>query len=351
MGDHIPRTVWLTVNRACNMRCRWCYAGATGYRGDDEMSLELAERLTLLAKDAGARTILLIGGEPTLWKPLPAYNAFAREQGLTTVLVTNGARFADDRFYAEYAERPNDHIGLSLKGGTPEQLFRVAGVRNFDHVVAGVRRAIGELGAHVNLTYSALCEDELLDMARLVIDAGAKVVKLEFCTTTFADGKPSSAYQADPRELVSRIVAMYPELDRITGGRILLDMTLPLCLWPEDFVRELHAKGRLLSVCHVQKRRGLIFDPSGGVILCNTLMDYPMGRVDTDFADGPSLLAWLNGESMEARYRRVNRYPSRACGECEWRSQCAGGCPLRWATHKPDGLIRAVRTPLDQNGR
>ncbi|MBU1557822.1 hypothetical protein KKC45_02575, partial [Patescibacteria group bacterium] len=38
-----PKNGWITVNRTCNMRCKWCYAKETEYRG--ELSLEFAQKL------------------------------------------------------------------------------------------------------------------------------------------------------------------------------------------------------------------------------------------------------------------------------------------------------------------
>ncbi|NIA02325.1 MAG: radical SAM protein [Nitrospirae bacterium] len=61
---------WLTVNRACNFRCKWCYASETEYQQADEMTPATAEQLLRLASDLGITHILFIGGEPTLWPHL-----------------------------------------------------------------------------------------------------------------------------------------------------------------------------------------------------------------------------------------------------------------------------------------
>lgn len=51
-----PKVGWLNVNRACNMRCEWCYAKGTEYSAGDEMSLDLAIRLVEMMRSTGVKT-------------------------------------------------------------------------------------------------------------------------------------------------------------------------------------------------------------------------------------------------------------------------------------------------------
>lgn len=341
-----PGISWLTVTRRCNFRCRWCYAKGTEYRVDDDMTLESAVKLTSVIKEAGVKKVLLIGGEPTLWRPLTDFNRWCREQGIKTVLVTNGVMFGSDVFWSRYRQSPNDTIGLSLKAVTLKQLKDVAQVDNFDLVRRGIARAVGEAGAHVNITYSTLCADELVEMAGFVSGLGARSVKVEFCSTTFSKGHPSAKYTVDTRTLVKNIVRDYPTLDSLTRGKISLDLMLPLCVWPEGFIRDLYAQGRLLSVCHVHKRAGIIFDREGNLLMCNALFDYPIGRFGRDFSDGDSLKAWIESPRVSGYFDSVGRYPSLACVDCAWYPECGGGCPLRWATCRPDDVVRPKDVPL-----
>ena len=39
------KTCWLTVNRACNFRCKWCYERSTNYLSSDDMSLDKAKQI------------------------------------------------------------------------------------------------------------------------------------------------------------------------------------------------------------------------------------------------------------------------------------------------------------------
>ncbi len=60
-----PKTVCLTVNRRCNLNCGWCYVDKTAQQMAD-MSFEVACKLVDISIEAGARNLLLFGGEPTV---------------------------------------------------------------------------------------------------------------------------------------------------------------------------------------------------------------------------------------------------------------------------------------------
>lgn len=335
-----PKSAWLTVNRRCNFRCRWCYAEGSGYDRKSDMSLEMARALTSMINQMGIKHLLIIGGEPTLWRQLITLNRFCREAQMETVLVTNGMRFGQDEFWERYLECPNDRIGLSLKAGNREQLRESAGVTNFKILRLGVSRATQELRAGVSITYNKLYSENLLEIVQFAMDCGSPSVKIDFCSTVFDGRQPFGEYMVDPSLLAQNMIRDYSELDRITGGRLVFEMMVPFCLFPEDFLLELKHKNQLLSVCHVHRREGLIFDPAGNLLICNALFDFPIGRFREDFMDGQSLKEWLDTPRVLSYYDRMGCYPSSDCRKCSWYSACGGGCPLRWAMYKPEKIIQ-----------
>lgn len=341
-----PKAVWLTVNRNCNFRCKWCYAEGTSYSKENEMSLELAEKLADIAYQMGITKILLIGGEPTLWEPLLKFNKFCAEKSLQTILVTNGAQFAVDKFWQEYRKNPNDKIALSLKASTAQQLFKVAGVSNFELVKKGIIRAIQELDAQASITYNIFYTENLIDMVKFAMECGAKGVKIDFCSTVFVRGHPESTYMVDPKVIVKNIVRDYPELTRLTDENIVFEMMIPFCLWPIKFLEQLKERQQILSVCHVHKREGIIFDENARVLMCNALFDYPIGRYGDEFNNGESLLTWLNSPKILSYYDYIRHYPSEMCEKCDWYVDCGGGCPLRWAVYDPKKIVRPIKKSI-----
>ena len=59
---------WLTLNRACNLNCHWCYAkNAT----KQNMAASNAIKVIDFLPQIGVESIILIGGEPTVYQDLP----------------------------------------------------------------------------------------------------------------------------------------------------------------------------------------------------------------------------------------------------------------------------------------
>lgn len=83
----------------CNMRCKFCFAPFYDAKKllpkghlPKEKSLELIQRIA----DFGFQKITFAGGEPTLCPWISELIAFAKEKGLTTMLVTNGTRLTEE---------------------------------------------------------------------------------------------------------------------------------------------------------------------------------------------------------------------------------------------------------------
>lgn len=336
-----PKAVWLTVNRNCNFRCSWCYARDTNYDTKKSMTPSLAINLIDVVADLGVKNLLFIGGEPTLWPHLLEMNVYCKRKDIQTVLVTNAFRFSDDNFWEKYLKCPNNTAGISLKAGTPEQLAKNTSVQKFDLMRAGIARAVEYFKTGIGITYNAHYRGYLPEMVKFAIDCGAGSVKIDFCTISFVDGIATKQDMMDPRDIVRDIVSCYDELDKITDGRLAFEMQMPLCIWPYDFIEMLKNKRQILSVCHVLKRQGLVFDTDGKILICNGLFDYPIGQYGQDFIDAKSLKDFLDNQQIVSCYDRLACYPSRLCATCIAYSECGGGCPLKWAAYNPNELITA----------
>lgn len=338
----VPKAAWFNVNRRCNFRCKWCYGQGTDFDTEKEMILPFATEMVELLAKAHIKKIIIIGGEPTLWEPLTEFNVICQDLGLDTTIVTNAMRFSDDDFWEKYIKSPNTVVNISLKAGDSKQLLEVAGVRFHKSVEKALQRALEHFDTGVGITYNSYYVDNLPKMAEFAMECGARYLKVDFCTPVFVNGEPSDAYMVEPRQMVANIVRDYPKLDKITGGRLGFEMSVPLCLWPEGFIAELKAKGQIGSVCSVVKREGIVINHDGQLLMCNELFDFPMGQYGVDFQDEFSLISFLNSEEVRNYYAQISRYPSNACKPCEWYADCGGGCPLRWAVYQPERLIKPI---------
>jgi len=342
MLSDLVTAMWLTVNRKCNFRCLWCYAEGSNYRANDEMSLEKAIGLVRLGTDVGAGKVVILGGEPTLWSHLPALIRKINEEKpeIIPVIVTNGLLFSNDTFRKKF-QGLKYSVGLSLKAGNEEQYQALTKTNSFHRV----KKAIGILATEgrlngVSITIVNRMIDNLVEMAQVVADAGGKSVSFEMCAPSFdANGNPSGAYLVPPKVLADRIVRDYPKLDEIMKGRVYFQMSVPFCLFPEGFIQNLVEKNQIVSGCHVLSRSGLIFNPEGGVLLCNCLYHLPIGFWGEDFQDAASFSEWWQRKEVEDLNSRLINYPAKKCKTCEQYGYCGGGCSLQWFHFNPEETL------------
>jgi len=80
----------IEFSRACNFRCVYCYLD--DHRAHiDELSRSEIREVILQAKDLGARKIIILGGEPSIYPHLIEMLRFLGSQGLEIEMFTNGS--------------------------------------------------------------------------------------------------------------------------------------------------------------------------------------------------------------------------------------------------------------------
>ena len=79
----------IEFSRACNFRCAYCYL-ADRTAGVDELSREEIKNVILQAKELGARKIIILGGEPSIYPHLIEMLRFLGSLGLEIEIFTNG---------------------------------------------------------------------------------------------------------------------------------------------------------------------------------------------------------------------------------------------------------------------
>lgn len=341
----IPSCAWITVNRTCNLRCGGCYAESTGYGAGQDMDFELAKKIAGLISALDIKSVIVVGGEPTLWDHLTDFNKFCRDINLNTTVVTNAIRFGADRFWSRYMENPSTKVGISIKAFDKASLKKIAGVDSFKLAEKGLRRAISHFNCGVSTVYSTSSADSILDLAKFAMDCGARSLTLSPCTPSFCDGEADGTYIVEANKMVAHIVDVYPKLVEITGGNITFSMKLPLCLWPKEFVENLVQQNQISTVCQVQQKAGVVFDVDGQLMLCNSLFDFPLGKYGVDFTDKESLVALMNSQKTVDMYNSLTAYPSEKCITCSLWNVCAGGCPLYWTLFDPNEVIKGTISP------
>ena len=94
-------TTLLEVTQGCNLGCPVCFARSGGHSRDPDLST-LKGHLEHIRATAGACTLQISGGEPTIREDLPEIIRLAAAQGFSLVqLNTNGLRLAREAEYAQ----------------------------------------------------------------------------------------------------------------------------------------------------------------------------------------------------------------------------------------------------------
>jgi radical SAM protein with 4Fe4S-binding SPASM domain len=262
---------------------------------------------------------------------------------IKTTLVTNGYRFNSESFWLEYLKHPNSQVSTSLKSYDEKSSLLITKVEDFKGINNGIRKVNSKFKGHVTIVYSTLIEGRLLDTVSLAMDLGATSVSVSPCTPVSENGKFSAPFTVEYDKMVLEISTNYKKIVDLTKGKISFSLKTPLCIWPEDFIQTIIAQKQLNTVCQFQRRSGIVFDTDGKIVLCNSMLEYPVGKYGVDFNDRESFLKILNSEEVNGIYNHINSYPSKLCMECNLFSRCRGGCPIMWTVFNAEEVISSAK--------
>jgi MoaA/NifB/PqqE/SkfB family radical SAM enzyme len=205
------RVVQVHPTRVCNLRCLHCYSDS-GPEQRGALDVDLLERALTEARGAGYDTLGVSGGEPLMYRPLPALLTHARSIDMATTVTTNGMLLTDQRL-AELAP-VTSLLAISLDG-PPDSHNRMRGdERAFDTMAKrldGVRRSGIPFGFIFTLTQFNL--DELQWVADFAVEQGAALLQvhpLEIvgrAVTELGDARPDGVEAAFAYLEVRRIRA------------------------------------------------------------------------------------------------------------------------------------------------
>lgn len=324
--------MWLTLNRACNFRCPWCYAQNTEYEKSKTMSLDLAKKLIEFAKPLGVKSIILIGGEPTYYPHIIEILEFIKEQKMSVNIVTNGYRLHDKNFAKELKNLDYGGLVFSIKAANREQHKKLTGTDTFEEILeamANIRETKLKVSYTTVINQGTI--DNLEEFADVIKEhAPGKSLCYGLCRPAISNpGIINSDYVVPTEELAREIAAKWERLSKILEGRVSLEQSLPQCIWPDGFIDMLKEKKQILFGCHIMSGKGMIFDTEGKLLVCNSLTDYPIAEFGKTFDDKESFERFWESEERRKLYKKFYEYPMSKCATCDVYRECGGGCPLK----------------------
>lgn len=123
------------LTRACNLKCRFCFATFRDVRG--QLSIDDGRRLLAALREAGTEKVNFAGGEPTLHPHIGALVYEARRLGFVVSIISNGHRL--EALLDTHADAL-DWVGLSVDSAD-EAVQAALGRGRGDHISRSLRLA------------------------------------------------------------------------------------------------------------------------------------------------------------------------------------------------------------------
>ena len=326
-------STWLTVNRQCNLECKWCYAQQMDE--SNNMDLSKAKKLIDISVELGIKNFKLIGGEPTIYPHFYTVLEYLMEYDVSIVIVTNGLKLSSKEFCNKLKSYnyPKLHLGISLKGSSDSEYLEDCGKKGFNALIQGLKNC-DEYGLSYSLSY-VLTKENILNLNSFsdnIIAAGInKNIFFAYCNEVISHDKYNCGQSKDISiEMDYLFSQQYDDLSNKLQDRFKIHQSFPLCLCEKNTFEKMIKKGQVNTSCHVHKRNGLIFDTDGSILLCNHLAGFGIGKFGVDYYDAKSLSDFWDSEDVSDLYNKFTYMPSIKCKDCELSSKCGGGCCIQW---------------------
>jgi len=336
-------TAWLTINRACNLRCKWCYAQGTGFNPEDSMSPEVLSSSLDLFSGLGLQAVILIGGEPTIHPRFLEIVQEIRKRGMDAYVVTNAISFANPKFLDKAIEAGIGSITVSLKASNPEDFKASTGKDSFKKTMRAIRNIADRGVSHVvNVTVCESVAEHFDEMIEVVKQSGATAFSID-------TGKPildhdravSSDGMETPEQMAGFFTEVYPKLIA-SCLRFSVKVAIPFCLFERSFINQLIADGNIMTGCQMTQGKGIIVAPNGDIIPCNHMCDNPIARLGSDFDDASSFRTFRSKPQTVQFYDAVSAAPAERCVSCSYWHMCGAGCRLYWLQYGPEVMFNQI---------
>ncbi len=330
---------WLTINRACNLRCKWCYAKFLKFDKKQDMGIETAGKSISLLKDLPLTDVVLIGGEPTIHPDFLRIVRMIKDAGLMPFVITNSIRFADDSFLRAALEAGILGITTSLKAGSDDLYKKFTGRKALSKITKAVENIKGTNIPHkISVTvHGGLFKhfDQVMDF---IVKSGVESFALDMERPIVIDNETYMAGDFSLRDMADFFMGIYPKLKNC-GVPFTIKVSIPFCLFRRGFIEELIKENKIISGCQIFGGSGIIIDPMGRLLPCNHFCDNPLGELGVDFKNAQEYLSFRQRSDVEDFYNTMADCPDKRCVDCADWMFCGGGCRMHWLYKRPEEIF------------
>lgn len=309
-----PIRVFIDITRRCNLRCKHCYASK-----DVEKEMDTKEMKKLLKEIAEDNVfeVIFTGGEPFMRKDFFELLEYAKDLGLTSVILSNVTTVT--REDAEKLMRLNVMRVQTSIDGLKEVHDDFRGVNGtFEKTIEGIKN-LTDAGMNVRVNCAQLSKNvkEIDRLLELCADIGV----VEFAWYELlpsGKGKDAVNLGATPEELIPIVPHLY-ELKKRYEKKMLFLFSSPVVGKDRRKDSSLESRPVLNPSCGAGRQFCSII-PDGGVKPCvfwdDDLCEY-------NVKEEPLEWIWNNTKLFKA-LRSLNI----ECRDCEVFPWCGGSCRL-----------------------
>ncbi|MGK7393184.1 MAG: radical SAM protein [Candidatus Cyclobacteriaceae bacterium M3_2C_046] len=311
----------IALTYACNLRCKFCYAGCNCISQQAQTSgpkLSQADFKKIIDKiylEAKVPSVSFTGGEPTLVKFLPQLVAHAKNYHMRVNLITNGTLMTE-QLAADLKSAGLDSAQVSIEGTSPVTHDQLVGQEGaFEKALEGISWLKGQhIHTHTNTTLTRYNLAEAVSFPEFV----KKMLALDRFSMNMVI--PSGTIHIN-KNLLLKYEEMGTVLEQLIQEskkqevEFMWYSPLPVCLY-NTITAGLGNKG--CGACD-----GLLsVSPGGDILPCSSFTKSVGNLLEQSFTQ-----IWQSPESKAIRNKALA--PVR-CQTCADLAVCHGACPLYW---------------------
>lgn len=349
-----PKTGWINLTIACNMRCTGCYtvdAIAKSANEGTERSMPKEDVLKLMhqMKEMGCRKIILLGGEPTIHPNFIELYTYAREKlGFEVRFATNGRSFSSKKFCdsMKSAGLTTNGCTFSMHAPNNELSEKFAGTKDgFRQFDLGLKNLVSEgLHPNVNIVLTVGMLPYVKDMMLYLKDLGLRKVSFNLGSPAVEGDGVQGDHCIPPDELANHSYELF-QFGKTIGLKASFLYLIPFCLLDYSKIKEMVEVGSISSGCQISSGSGVLFNKDGDLIPCNHMQDkvtLPKQEIQEIIETGRFPEFW-NSDGMKQLRATTSVFRSDHCRTCSFYDMCGGGCALFWTHFDPKVYIQGVR--------
>jgi radical SAM protein with 4Fe4S-binding SPASM domain len=319
----LPILSEVALTSACNIKCRFCYAGCTQKKKHAELDTEGFKKvLDTIRHDAEVPSVSFTGGEPLLFDDLPELIHYASAiNGMRVNLITNGTLITPQKA-RELAHAGLSSAQVSIESANPSEHDVITGVPGSHQAsVAGFKALMAaDILVHPHFTLCAVNQNSVAEYP-------------EFCKKLGSDRFSANLVIPAGRGQDMALTIRYSEVGPIlaelqkkafeVGVQFMWYSPTPLCLF-NPIAAGFGNKG--CSAC-----QGLLSVNSEGNVLPCSSWNEPIG----DLLQEGFVSIWYK---KRAQWIRAKEAAPLRCRPCIHFEVCQGACPLYFAVHGDEEL-------------